>query len=526
MQNFLKLLLITSLSGSVALLPILLLLYPPKARAGIRLQKTAVVIALLLFLIPFAAIPMPQLRAPAPAANPAQVAPVPDATVETPILSTLLSGGERIAAGIESAIAPAVSPAEPAATVRPAVLLAALYGAGLLISIGVWAVRGGRYFRKLRRLSRGAAEPVQRRYRAICAEMSVAKPPELRVCDTLSTPILYGLFRPVIVLPTAITADSAMLALAVRHELAHGQKKHLLFKYTALLVQIVHWFNPLALLLKRAVSQFAETECDAQVTAQFSARERAQYARTLLFCTPAAAVPGAVALSASARSIKSRIAKILNPRTPSRVVQTVGIAAVTLALCAALLMGCGAAGTIPEPEANPDPAPPTEEAPAEPGETGSVEIDPWYKNPPDQDPLTPTEDIIAEAKASDVTADMSWPTGPYAMIPRGYIDGVHFAIDIAGEAGTCIYAAKPGRVVFVDKTDAGYGHYVVLDHGGEFETLYAHCDEILVETGDDVEQGQLIATMGATGNATGIHLHFETRYKTYRIPPEVLLEVP
>jgi murein DD-endopeptidase MepM/ murein hydrolase activator NlpD len=51
----------------------------------------------------------------------------------------------------------------------------------------------------------------------------------------------------------------------------------------------------------------------------------------------------------------------------------------------------------------------------------------------------------------------------------------------------------------------------MIDHGGNVQTLYAHNSQIYVKVGDWVEQGQLIAAMGRTGRATGVHLHFEIR---------------
>ncbi len=115
---------------------------------------------------------------------------------------------------------------------------------------------------------------------------------------------------------------------------------------------------------------------------------------------------------------------------------------------------------------------------------------------------------------------LSWPTaGGY--ISRGFVGQYpeHNGIDIAGPAGTYILAADSGVVTKALYTDVGYGTYCIIEHGG-YQTLYAHCSELLVETGQQVQKGQIIAYMGATGNATGNNLHFEvkqgnTRYNPY-----------
>ena len=88
---------------------------------------------------------------------------------------------------------------------------------------------------------------------------------------------------------------------------------------------------------------------------------------------------------------------------------------------------------------------------------------------------------------------------------------LHAGIDIAGPIGTPIWAAKAGSVV-VAGSQSGYGTTVVLDHGGGMTTLYGHQSRLAVRTGQTVRQGQVIGYVGNTGQSTGPHLHFETRY--------------
>ena len=64
-----------------------------------------------------------------------------------------------------------------------------------------------------------------------------------------------------------------------------------------------------------------------------------------------------------------------------------------------------------------------------------------------------------------------------------------------------------------------YGNLIVISHSDSVETYYAHCSSILVSVGDYVEQGQLIAKVGMTGNATGPHVHFEIRVDGKAINP-------
>jgi murein DD-endopeptidase MepM/ murein hydrolase activator NlpD len=86
----------------------------------------------------------------------------------------------------------------------------------------------------------------------------------------------------------------------------------------------------------------------------------------------------------------------------------------------------------------------------------------------------------------------------------------HEGIDFPAEVGTTIEAAASGKVVFADVHPA-YGKMIEIDHGNGLVSRYAHCSALLVNEGDFVMRGQLIAKVGTTGRSTGPHLHFEVR---------------
>lgn len=100
--------------------------------------------------------------------------------------------------------------------------------------------------------------------------------------------------------------------------------------------------------------------------------------------------------------------------------------------------------------------------------------------------------------------------------PRGR--GHHTGIDIQGRPGQAITAAADGRVQFAGRAGR-YGKTVILDHGNHYATRYAHASRLLVKEGERVRRGQEIAVVGSTGNATGIHLHFEVLWKGRRLDP-------
>lgn len=109
-----------------------------------------------------------------------------------------------------------------------------------------------------------------------------------------------------------------------------------------------------------------------------------------------------------------------------------------------------------------------------------------------------------------------WPTS--GTIFQGYWSA-HPAIDVAGWLGAPVLAADSGYVVFANWDGTGYGNAVVVNHGNGFQTLYAHLQGFNVAAGDNVAQGQQIATMGSTGNSTGPHTHFEVRQGTVQRNP-------
>ena len=89
----------------------------------------------------------------------------------------------------------------------------------------------------------------------------------------------------------------------------------------------------------------------------------------------------------------------------------------------------------------------------------------------------------------------------------------HDGIDLSAPIGTSVRAAADGEVVYSGDKVRGYGNMVVIQHAGDLVTVYAHNSLLLVHVGDRITTGQEIARVGATGHATGPHLHFEVRHK-------------
>lgn len=115
-----------------------------------------------------------------------------------------------------------------------------------------------------------------------------------------------------------------------------------------------------------------------------------------------------------------------------------------------------------------------------------------------------------------------WPAA--GRITQGF-RWYHKGIDIANSAAPDIIAADRGTVIAAGWPSGwGYGNQVIVDHGNGFATVYAHLSKIYVSVGQRVGQGETIGKMGATGRATGIHLHFEIRENGVAQDPMIYLK--
>ena len=116
-----------------------------------------------------------------------------------------------------------------------------------------------------------------------------------------------------------------------------------------------------------------------------------------------------------------------------------------------------------------------------------------------------------------------------ALVPRSHFstsrfhpilheNRAHEGIDLAAPMGAPIIAPASGVIRSVGYA-AGYGNTFEIDHGNGIITKFAHCSRILVRAGQSVARGQLIATVGSTGLATGPHLHYEVHVNGLAVDP-------
>ena len=314
------------------------------------------------------------------------------------------------------------------------------------------------------------------------------KLPQLRMVLNVGGPVLVGVLRPVILLPDA-PQEGELLRCALSHELCHWKAGDILLKWLALASAAVHWFNPAAWLLLEMIGRSCEYACDAAAVRGAGSGGQFAYAKALLEMHTVS-VPGAASgFSAAGRSLKRRLEMIFaQEKHTCRHRLLAALAAVCVA-AAGVLSGCAAAQTGSSQTRSS--SLPVTVLTAEEADDGARE----------QQPL-----IFPIERESD------W-------LSRKYVNSEHTGIDFAANFGTPILAAADGTVAEVQYSNVGYGIQILLDHRDGRETFYGHCSATAVEEGQQVEQGQVIGYVGATGNATGNFCHFELRIDGEAVDP-------
>ena len=143
---------------------------------------------------------------------------------------------------------------------------------------------------------------------------------------------------------------------------------------------------------------------------------------------------------------------------------------------------------------------------------------------------------IGEARA--INSDLTFFKNKFIMPIEGIITGVygsqrilngkpkwpHYGIDIAADQGTTILSSGTGVVTMAEDDLYYTGGTIIMDHGHGISTIYSHLENVLVSVGDQVNQGDVIGTVGSTGRSTGPHLDFRINWFQTRLDPMSVLQ--
>ena len=349
-----------TLSGSALALLLMALRYFFLKRMPSTVYYYAWLLVLLRFVLPLPGlIPLGSAASePAPAQAAAVSVPIPDESLsprqEQPVAVGQTGGEAARSTAIEAAEAPPPQQSLPTAkAVRSVnwsspVLWIALWGTGAVLCFGY---TGFSYLRFVKGLRKALKSP-DARVRALYASLPGRKP-SLYSCRFLKTPLMCGILHPRIILPER-SFDAEMLSNILQHELMHYRRRDTLYKWAAAAVLSLHWFNPLAWLIRREMNRACELSCDELLLRSMNREEKQAYGNTLLNMAASSSLPAGVVattFSTEKKNLKERLEQIMNyKRNGARLLASV--------LALVLLAGCGVA-------AGPAAAVETEAAPTE-----------------------------------------------------------------------------------------------------------------------------------------------------------------
>lgn len=133
--------------------------------------------------------------------------------------------------------------------------------------------------------------------------------------------------------------------------------------------------------------------------------------------------------------------------------------------------------------------------------------------------------LIATPSLWPVIGRITSGFGDTRLSPSSGGNRPHRGVDISAPVGTPVVAPTDGIVSFAGR-ESEYGRLICLDHGHGYSTMFGHLKELLVQPGQRIRKGQIIGTVGLSGNSTGPHLHYEVRLNGNPVNPAHYLKSP
>ncbi|MEG0762682.1 MAG: M56 family metallopeptidase [Oscillospiraceae bacterium] len=352
---------------------------------------------------------------------------------------------------------------------------------------------------------------------------------KLYVQSCIPSPMIMGFMRCSMYIPHD-AADANEAQIIVNHELCHKHAGDLWAKLLFVLARSVAWFNPLMYLMANDAQLIIENACDEAVLNGKSVAERREYGQVLLasyiystrsqyLCAP---------FSRGGKNVKKRFAALLDNKIKKRGTMIFS-ALLCFTLLASVCISCTAkssqstsASTIPPAISTVSPqsssavsesSPPMFESSSIPIKSESI------TQSGNDNAVKPDIHLTVPTGSGDITMQNPLSEG---TITSKFGNG-HRGIDIAAPKDTPIYAVADGEVLSSQYNDSN-GNVVTISHGEGVLTYYAHANTLEVKPGDKVKAGDLIATVGSTGNATGNHLHFEVYINDELTNPEAYIK--
>lgn len=344
--------------------------------------------------------------------------------------------------------------------------------------------------------------------------------------SNITTPISIGILNKKIIIPEIF--DNKDFEYILKHEIFHVKNKDIEYKFMVLILNCIYWFNPIVYFLINQIEQMVELNCDYSILEKENMNYRIKYGNVLLNQIEKnrkTKYKLVMNFSSSRRNIMDRFSNIVNESVKKKSVM-IGLILIVLIIISLLLM-------LFTPNVNI--ATTDEEKTFEIFETlgdtenidNEIEMENSFddiksvENTEDKKDIQEKENKPVSNTSNSLGIDFIEPvSGTITSRFDQTSKRNHTGLDIFAHIGTDIKAAASGTVIYSQYKGA-YGNLVIIQHNDLVQTYYASCSELIVNVGDTVEQGDVIAKVGSTGNSTGPHLHFEVRVDNKNVNPQL-----
>lgn len=248
-----------------------------------------------------------------------------------------------------------------------------LWGIGMVFTL-VWYIAGYRRFYRALKRTLCRADLFERH---LFLSMGGPKRLGLYRSSAVSTPMLLGLWKPILVLPDRIYSEE-MLRNILNHELTHYRRRDLIFKWLAVVVSAIHWFNPIVHIVRRELDRACEMSCDEKLLRSMDKTDKQSYGETLLSLAADSALPRrlvATTFATEKRNLRERLEQIMTYKHMGRTTLALMlVVALLLAGCATAVGPQSSAGPEESPAPTETPAPEATEAPVPTPEPKNVTV--------------------------------------------------------------------------------------------------------------------------------------------------------
>lgn len=371
---------------------------------------------------------------------------------------------------------------------------------------------------------------------------------DYKFSDSITTPMVVGLFKKTIILPSDITSIENY-DMVLKHEIIHIKNKDIECKFLLLFLRIVYWFNPIIYKFVEQIDEVLELRCDEIVLENQSQEYKIKYAQILLNQIESNRKQRYVFSMNFANKRGNIMRRFSNIVDKTKKKNVIGISCVTagiIIVSSAIIFSIPSINfavfkengleeiennTILETTKEKNVENIVEDKVSDNTEIAENSIVEEKNNTQISEPVLETqnrtdtntiEDISKSTKHEEskliktkkvvyTSKDFIYPIHGNLEITKKFTGMYnHTGTDFKVEEGQAICASSSGKVLY-SGYKGSYGNLVIIEHENGFQTYYAHCSKLLVSVDDIVDIGEQIAEAGTTGNTTGPCLHFEIR---------------